>query len=424
MFLQSSDLTPINENIDTIINGLTKWEPKITAKGIYYPGDKIKVEGATYAEAFDKMNKLFLSKMWSDGLPLMPATDEVVKWIETGTDMAPTDVVGTGKILPRAGIATVESLAIAMAMAGGRPEYMPVLIAAVDAMTQKEFGLDAFNATTANPFPAVVVSGPIAKQIRLSSGYGLLGPDPVHPAGTVIGRALRLVLQNLGGSIPGNGSMAIYGEMRATNAVFAEDEEGVPSDWQTISEQRGYKRGDNVVTVEPVSSATNINLTSVDSSDAKAAAQQYIYRIAGTIKAPGGQLFRPSFKNPDMATGVVLLGRTWAQTFKDLGMSQADVKKALWEGSKVTWEELVAQGNSKRAKDNAGIKEGESAPLWAKPEQLLLVTAGGDQSGHAFWMAPGGTSGYTTTDAAIKLPKNWDQLIQQAEKDLGPMPVK
>ncbi|HEX9077231.1 MAG TPA: hypothetical protein VF932_15700 [Anaerolineae bacterium] len=423
MFLQSSDLTPINENIDKIVYGLTKWQPKVTKKGIFYPAEKIKVQGKDYQDALDKFNQLFAKNSWSDGMPLVPPTQERVSWILAGTDLPKDTAVGTGKILPRGGIASVESLAVAMAMAGGRPEYMPVLVAAIDAMTKKEFGLDQFNATTANPFPAVIVNGPVAKQIRLSSGYGLLGPDSVRPAGAVIGRALHLAMLNLGGAAPGTGSMAIYGQMRATYAVFAEDEAGLPKGWSSLAEDRGFKKGQNIVTVSPVSNATNVNLTSTDATEADAAAKQYLYRLAGTMKAPGGQLFRPSFKNPDMATGVVMLGRTWASALNDLGYDKLKLKTALWEGSKLTWDELVKMGNSARAKSNAGIKEGESAPMWAKPEQLLLVVAGGDQSGHAFWMGPGGTSGYTTTNSEIQLPKNWDQLIKQAEADLGPAPA-
>ena len=422
MFLQSSDLSPINENIDKVVYGLTKWQPKATKKGIVYPSDLIKVQGKDYQDALDKMNQVFLKKLWSDGLPLTPATVERVNWILTGTDLAPDAVVGTGKILPRGGIASVQGVAIALAMAGGRPEHLPVLIAILEAMTKTEFGLDSFNATTANPFPAVIVNGPVASQIRLSSGYGLLGPDPQRMAGGVIGRAFRLVVQNLGGATPGIGSMAIFGEMRHTSAIFAEDEAGLPKGWKTVSEERGYARGANVVTVTPVSSASNINLTSVDAKEAQAAAQQYLYRIAGTMRAPGGQLFRPNYKNPNMATGVVMLGRTWAKELASQGFSKDKLKTALWEQSKIPWEELVKMGNSKRAIEQTGIKEKGAAPLSAKPEQLMVVIAGGDQSGHAFWMAPGGTSGYTTVDAGIKLPKSWNQLLKQAEAELGPVP--
>jgi hypothetical protein len=178
------------------------------------------------------------------------------------------------------------------------------------------------------------------------------------------------------------------------------------------------------VTVSPVSNATNINLTSTDATESDAAAKQYLYRVAGTMKAPGGQIFRSDFKNPNMATGVVMLGRTWAQALNDLGYDKLKLKTTLWEGSKLTWDDLVKQGNAGRAKSNYGAKEGDSVPMWAKPEQLLLVVGGGDQSGHAFWMGPGGTSGYTTTNAEVKLPKAWNDLLKQAETDLGPAPAR
>jgi hypothetical protein len=424
MFLQSSNLTPLQENIDKIVYGLTKWQPKVTKKGIFYPAEKIKIEGKTFQDALDKMNALFMKNSWSDGMPVVPPTQERVDWILKGTDLPKDTPVGTGKILPRGGIATVESLAVTLAMAGGRPEHLPVLIAAVDAMTQKEFGLDQFNATTANPFPAVIVNGPIAKQLRFSSTYGLLGPDSLRPANTLIGRALHLTMLDLGGAAPGTGSMAIYGQMRATYAVFAEDEDGLPKGWKSLAEDRGFKRDQNIVTVSPVSNATNVNLTSTDATESDAAAKQYLYRLAGTMKAPGGQIWRPDFKNPNAATGVVMLGRTWAQALNDLGYDKLKLKTALWEGSKFTWDETVKMGNTSRAKSNAGAKEGDSVPMWPKPEQLLLVIGGGDQSGHAFWMGPGGTSGYTTTNSEIKLPKAWNDLLKQAETDLGPAPAR
>ena len=80
----------------------------------------------------------------------------------------------------------------------------------------------------------VIVNGPIAAQIRLNAGFGLLGPDPQHPAGASIGRALRLLPQNVGGALPGTGTMAMFGGMRYTNAVFAEDEDGLPAGWEPV----------------------------------------------------------------------------------------------------------------------------------------------------------------------------------------------
>ena len=209
MFLPGSDLSPIEKNIDKVILGLTKWEPQVyKAKGIISP-PKITVVGRDYEEVFSKAELLFLKSLWSDGLPIRPPTQERVDWILKGTDLPREKVIG--RIFPRGGIATVEVLAISLAMTGGRPEYLPVLIAAVQALTAPEYNHAAMNSTTCSVYPVLIVNGPIAKQIRLNSGYGCLGPDPMRPAGGCIGRALRFLMMNVGGAIPGSGTMAIYG---------------------------------------------------------------------------------------------------------------------------------------------------------------------------------------------------------------------
>jgi hypothetical protein len=226
MFDPGSDLTPLKENIDKVVYGLTQWVPTLKSKGIKYP-PHVTVAGKDYEEAVTSMNRLFLKNLWGDGLPILPATRERVDWIMKGTDLPRDKAIG--KILPRGGIATVEALAVNLAMAGGRPEYLPVLIAAVEAMVipkQRHFHA---NSTTNSCYPIVIVNGPIAKQIRLNSGYGCLGPSSEFPAGAATGRALRLALLDIGGGIPGIGSMALYGgPARYTNIVFAEDEERTP----------------------------------------------------------------------------------------------------------------------------------------------------------------------------------------------------
>ena len=93
--------------------------------------DKIRIEANGYEAASDQMNQLFLRNTWGDGLPVSPPTRERVEWILKGTELPRDHIIG--KIMPKGGIATVETIAVSLAMAGGRPEYLPVLIAAVDA---------------------------------------------------------------------------------------------------------------------------------------------------------------------------------------------------------------------------------------------------------------------------------------------------
>src|SRR6185503_7936103 len=224
LFLPGSDIAPVEARKREFYNGLTRWTSDLAGDaGGEIP--MVSVRGATFEDALVRANNLMIANQWGDGLPLWPATRERVEWILRGSTLPRAHVLGT--FPPRGGVATVEICAIALAMAGGRPEYLPVLVAAVEACLVAD-GFDQLQATSGGPFPAVIVNGPIAKQIRLNSGFGLLGPDPQRPAGASIGRALRMLQQNVGGALPGVGTMAIFGAMRYTNAVFAEDEEGLP----------------------------------------------------------------------------------------------------------------------------------------------------------------------------------------------------
>ena len=129
-FLVDSNISPVEARAADFCAGLTNWQPKTTETGMRQP-DKIRIEANGYEAATDQMNQLFLRNTWGDGLPVNPPTSERVEWILKGTELPPDYIVG--KIMPRGGIATVETIAVSLAMAGGRPEYLPVLIAAVDA---------------------------------------------------------------------------------------------------------------------------------------------------------------------------------------------------------------------------------------------------------------------------------------------------
>jgi hypothetical protein len=422
MFVPASDLSPIKANINKIVEGLTKWQPKIKTKGIFHP-DIITVQGKDYKEAVANMNHLFLKNLWGDGLPLLPATEDQVKWMLTGTDL-PGDTV-IGKITPRGGIATAQDLAVSLVMAGGRPEYLPILIAAVQAISTPEWGLERMNATTSSIYPAIIVNGPLAKQIRLNSGYGCLGPDPVHPAGGSIGRALRLILQNMGGALPGSGTMAIFGAMRYTNAVFAEDEEGLPEGWKPLSVQRGFQANQNVVTVVPVGSATNVMLTNGDSTTAEGTQLEYLYRVAGFMRTPNMNLFADTAsKEPNFPSGIVLMGSGWASDLAKAGYSEGKIKLFLWENSKIPWSDMVKAGLAGKAKANRWFTtEGQAVPIVPTPDQIRIVVTGGDQAGHAYWMQVGSTQ-YRVLSKEVGLPAKWQTLLDQAENEIGPAPAR
>jgi hypothetical protein len=422
MFLEGSDLTPIKDHLDAIVEGLTKWAPKINTKGLIKP-DMVTVEGQDYKSAEDNVNYLFLKNQWRDGLQITPPTEDQVNWILTGTDLDPnTEISPKGGVVPRGGIATVQTIAVSLAMAGGRPEYLPLLIAAVKAMTDTKMMMQNWNATTCSVIPAFIVNGPIAKQIRIGSGYGLLGPDPVHPAGEAIGRAIRLIQQDLGGAIPGQGTMAIFGGMRATNAVFAEDEGGLPKGWNSLAVDRGFTSDKNVVTTSLVGGMSNC----IWFFGTKETNDQSLMEMAGMMEAPNPnryshpEMFQPD--NPDLCSGLVFMPRGFAASMASTsGYSKTDVKKFLWDHSKMPWSQVVATGQKDSVTKLKLFTAGQVVPVTPKADQLTILVAGGDQSGHGYWMQPV-TQGNMVSEE-IELPKKWDDLLKQAETDLGPLPA-
>ena len=410
MFLSGGDLTPLEQNIDLLINGLTKWKPKkIKEKTVITP-QKIRVEGKDYEEAAANVNKLFLRNMWSDGLPIIPPTQERVDWILTGTDLPPDKVVT--KILPRGGIVTIETIAANLAMAGGRPEYLPVLMAALEAISTPQVGQHKMSSSTNSVYLAVVVNGPMTKQIRLGSGYGCLGPDPVHPAGASIGRAIRFLLQDAGGAIPGIGTMAIFGTpARYTNAVFAEDEDGLPADWESLHVEQGFAKGSNAVTTLFVNSATNMGGGYTGDRES---GLDSLNQVAAEIGIPNGSYWVSWRNDPEAAAGILLMARGTAQGLSKLGWSKDAVKTFLWEHSKVLTSEMNQVVRAYATQD--------PMPISASPKGIKIVVAGGLQSGHLMWLQVG-CSAQKPPGAEIRLPANWDELLKQAEEDLGPLPA-
>ena len=415
MFLADGDLSPIKESIDKIAYGLTKWKPAIEEKKMYASA-KITVEGKDYQEAVTNMNLLFLRNQWGDGLPILPAPEERVNWILTGTDLPRDKVID--KIVPRGGIATIEQIAVALDMSGGRPEYLPVLIAAVEALVDPLSRYADMATTTGSNYPVVIVSGPIAKQIRINSGYGCLGPDPNHPAGAGIGRALRLLQMDLGGAIPGAGTMSIYGGAnRYTNIVFAEDEEGIPQGWEPLGVERGFPKGSNVVTIH-FANAT-INMHGADTSTGQGA-MQVLHKWAGYIGIPNANYWSTLPRWENGSPGILLMPRGTARGLDELGWSKDKIRNLLWVESKLPPSKVKDYG-FERVAQALSLDPTMPMPVSKTPKSLTIVVAGGEQSGHAYFMP---NQGNTPMSREIKLPTEWkwNDLLKQAQIDLGSIP--
>lgn len=414
MFLPGSDLSPLAEKFTELMDGLTTWEPETKQTGVRQ-AEMLRVEGPDESSARRELQNLFSRSLWSDGLPLEPPTVERVDWILTGTDRSRDQVLG--RIDPRAGVASVEQLAVSLAMAGGRPEYLPVLIAAVEAMLEPSFGHGRMNTTTCSVAPVVIVSGPIAHDMRLSSGYGALGPNPLRPAGASIGRALRFLLMNVGGAVPGQTTMSIFGgPARYTGLVFAEDESGLPESWESLGEAQGFARGANAVTLYAVSSTTNIPGGETGTDDAALAS---LNRASGSIGIPNGNYWDPSY-NERGAAGILLMARGTARGLETLDWSKAGIQDYLWTTSKVPADKLGPRIDAWWMPSDEIFED--PMPIATSPEGIRLVVAGGDQSGHMMWLQSG-CCPEEVVSAPVELPGAWKELLEQAEVELGPIPV-
>ena len=205
--------------------------PTEVTRGSVFSGDLLEVQ------------RFFYKRGWTDGLPILPPTREAVDEMLTGTDLPPDHVVG--KMIPRLGKATVEKIAINAVMAGALPTAMPILIAGIDAMLDPQSSFGIFEVSTGSWAPFFIINGPIREQIRLNGSTGALSPGDI--ANASIGRAMGLIVKNLGGARKGVEDMGVLGNPGKYSMVLAENEEASP--WEPHHVQYGFGANDNCVTV-------------------------------------------------------------------------------------------------------------------------------------------------------------------------------
>ena len=205
-------------------------------------GAQLRSRRVELGESEDDIEAMF-ERGWSDGLPLVPPTPERVARMLTGTTRDPAEVVAI--VPPDLVDCTVEKVAINAVLAGARPEYLPVVLAAVEAACTDEFNIHGVLATTMPVGPVVVVNGPVARAIGMNSRGNALGQG--NRANATIGRALQLVIRNVGGGRPGGVDRATQGNPGKYTFCFAEDEAGSP--WEPLHVSRGFHAEDSTVTV-------------------------------------------------------------------------------------------------------------------------------------------------------------------------------
>ena len=294
---------------------------------------------------------------WSDGLPVVPPTpDRVLRMLE-GTRRAPDEVVAL--VPPDYAECTVEKVAINAVLAGCRPEYLPVVLAAVAAACGEEFNIHGVLATTYFVGPVVVVNGPIARTIGMNSGVNALGQG--NRANATIGRALQLVIRNVGGGRPGEVDRATLGNPGKYTFCFAEDEERSP--WEPLSVERGVPAGASAVTLFAGEGTRGIFDQLSRTPESLARSFAWCLRTVA----------HPKFVRDYDA--IVIVSPEHARVFREAGWSKARLREEIVSLLTLPGAEIV-RGAGGCAE---GMPEEFAAGSWPKflPEGLLLVHAGG-----------------------------------------------
>jgi hypothetical protein len=311
------------------------------------------LESESTAELMTQAYEYAYEQGWTDGLPIIPATPEAVqRFVEAAGVPAETAI---GIIPPRRGRATVEVLAVNAVMAGCRPEYMPVLMAALEGLTDEGFPLEFIQVTTNPMTPFLLLNGPIRQRLDINSGTGCLGPG--WRANATIGRAIRLVLQNVGGALPGVYSKASFASPLRYSYICGENEEENP--WSPFHVDRGFDPHDSTVTVFKASNYCNI------SGGEGVGPDEILRQIASNMP--------PMYGGGDGA--LLLLGVNHARSLHEAGLSKRDLQEKLWALARLPKDHFAADFAAMERAAGRGADD----MVWRTegPERIHIAVAGG-----------------------------------------------
>lgn len=318
-------------------------------------------------ERFDPeelLHYLEQNRAW-DGLPVIPPTKERVDRMLAYSLLQPDEEIL--KLPPRNGVLTPRRLATNAVLAGCKPEYYPVLETAFRAMKPAEFNLGGLTTTTGEVWPSIIVSGPYAGKIGMSSGFGLFGPG--NRANNTIGRAITLTLFSVGGAFPGKGSFATFGNMTRRGLAFAED---LDTPWEPYHVEKGFPNRTTVT----VSTTINPSLM-VDESEL---AENILYLTARHIALPGTR----GDYNP--GEFIVVFNPSHRNRLAQAGWTKRDIKEYIYENARQPYhilKHLGAQVDRKRwPKWAYGNPYDGQVPFLRSPEDAILLSGGGAVAAH------------------------------------------
>lgn len=346
----------------------------------------------TYEDVLERVhevNEFFFSQDWSDGLPILPPTPTSVDRMLRGTQRERDELIGS--IAPGWGKATVERIAIHGVMAGCKPEYMPVLIAAVQAMTQEPYRLQGAQGTTDCIAPLLIINGPLATQLGFNGGAGCFGHGT--RANATVGRAICMMLLTLGGAIPGKIKKSTISQPGSYSYCIAENAPASP--WEPLHVERGFALQASTVTAMPATPMYQV------SDHCNATATGILTTLCDSMAVLGNcTLYRGG-------QSVVTFPPEMVDIFRRQGWSKDDVKQYIHRHARRTIGEMKQGGEwSPEAisllPPEVDIENNDAEVSAVRdPEDLLVVVAGGEAGR---WMAliPGWSYGSRAVTVQIQ----------------------
>jgi thiol-disulfide isomerase/thioredoxin len=305
----------------------------------------------------------------TDGLPVVPPTPERVQRMLGATRRDPQEVIAT--VPPNLAPLTIEKVAVNAVMAGCRSEYLPVVLAVLEAVCTDEFNIHGVMATTAGATPTIVVNGPIRHRLGMNMKIGALGSG--NRANATIGRAVKLALRNVGGARPGDIERTALGGPGKYTACYPEWEERSP--WEPLHVERGFSRDDSVVTVFGLEPGPRLIVDQLSRS---------AHALCGSLGMALESCWHPKLH----AYGEVLLviSPEHADTIARDGWSKAQVRSRIQEASARPIRELLSDANAGEgmALRHFGLSNPspeqleQRIPKFRKPENINIIVAGGE----------------------------------------------
>jgi hypothetical protein len=325
-----------------------------------------------------KLNQFFYEKGWTDGLPIIPPTQKRVDEM-LGSYLAKKDSV-IGFMPTNNYPITYLKAAVNAVMAGCMPEYFPILVSAIKASLKPEFNLLGVLATTHPCATAIIVSGPIAKQLGISCKGNVFGPSSM--ASSTLGRALRLVYQNVGEVLPGTLDKATQGTPAKFTFCFAENEEVNP--WAPYHVDRGFQSSDSTVTVYAAEAPANIN------DHGSRSGADLIIGIIGAITRSG---INNLYLNGDI---FLTLGPEHASLLARDGWDKEKIKQEIFEkarvpAQKMSYDQFVHHIGFHKEDYGFSYENNDGLPIAVIPEHIHILVTGGEGK-HSAWLPSFGIS--------------------------------